>query len=416
MSDLLHTRSRVQTPYRWLILSMGWLIYFSFGLINTAVAPLVASIMGDLGLSYTQMGFITGTWQLIYIFTAQPLGLMIDRLGVYRSLLLGGFVISASSLLRALATGFWGLFASVALFGFGGPLVSIGTPKLISVWFIDEERGTASGINASGSAVGSMTALAFTNSFILTVLGNWRNVFLGYGAIGIFVTLIWFLLGRQPPPRDDLQPTQSVHAWAFLKLLEYRNIWIIVGIGVVAFFTNHALRNWLPRILELKGLSPIEAGYATAFMALSGILGSLSIPRVSYKMRSRKMLIAIILFVSGVSILLIGIGGSVTLWVGLLCTGFLIRALTPLLLLTLMEMPEVGSEHMGAVGGLYFSLGEVGGFLGPFMMGYIKDLTGSFLFGIYILIFITEAAIIALGLMKSGSNGRDHQRAPLLGL
>jgi cyanate permease len=390
---------------------MGWLIYFSFGLINTATAPLVASIMSDLSLSFTQMGFITGAWQLIYIFTAQPLGLMIDRLGGYRSLLLGGFIISTSSFLRALASGFWGLFAAVALFGFGGPLVSIGTPKLISVWFIDKERGTASGINASGSAIGSMTALALTNSFVLPILGNWRKVFLGYGVLCIFVTLVWFLLGRKPPPRDDRKPTQPIHVRAVLKLLRYRNILIIVGIGVVAFFTNHALKNWLPRILELKGFSPVGAGYTTSLMALSGILGSLIIPKISYKMRSQKMLIAIIFFISGASILLIGLGRSVSFWVGLICAGFLLRAITPLLLLTLMEMPEVGSENMGTVGGLYFSMGEIGGFLGPFMMGYIKDLTGSFLFGIYILVFITEVAIIALGLMKSDSNGRDRLRA-----
>ena len=401
-----------KTQYKWLILSMGWLIYFSFGLINTAIAPLVAPIMGDLGLSYTQMGVITGTWQLTYIFTAQPLGLLIDRLGVYRSLLLGAVVISASSLLRALAMGFWVLFASVALFGFGGPLISIGTPKLISVWFSGEERGTASGINASGSAVGSMAALALTNSLALPMLGNWRNVFLGYGALSIVITLVWFLLGRRPPPTDDRYPNEAIEGErrrdAVLKLLRHRNILIIVGIGVAAFLTNHALKNWLPRVLELKGLSPVGAGFATSLMALSGILGSLIIPRVSYRMRSRRMLIAIILFVSGASILLIGIGGNAALWVGLLCTGFLMRAITPLLLLTLMEMPEVGSEHMGAVGGLYFSMGEVGGFLGPFMMGYLKDLTGSFLFGIYTLTFITEAAIIALSLMKSDVEERDQ--------
>jgi cyanate permease len=390
---------------------MGWLIYFSFGLINTATAPLVACIMSDLSLSFTQMGLIAGAWQLIYIFTAQPLGLMIDRLGVYRSLLLGGIIISASSFLRALALGFWGLFVAVALFGFGGPLVSVGTPKLISVWFIDKERGTASGINASGSAIGSMTALALTNSFVLPTLGNWRKVFLGYGALCIFFTLVWFLLGRKPPPRDDRKTTQPIRVRAVLKLLRYRNILIIVGIGVVAFFTNHALKNWLPRILELKGFSPVGAGYTTSLMALSGILGSLIIPKISYKMRSQKMLIAIIFFISGASILLIGLGRSVSFWVGLICAGFLLRAITPLLLLTLMEMPEVGSENMGTVGGLYFSMGEIGGFLGPFMMGYIKDLTGSFLFGIFILVFITEAAIIALGLMKSDSNGRDRLRA-----
>jgi len=89
-----------KTRYRWLILSIGWLIYFSFGLINTAIAPLVTPIMGDLGISYTQMGVITGAWQLIYIFTAQPLGVMIDRLGVYRTLLLGVVVISTSSLIK----------------------------------------------------------------------------------------------------------------------------------------------------------------------------------------------------------------------------------------------------------------------------------------------------------------------------
>lgn len=159
---------RSQSGYRWLILSMGWLIYFCFGLINTAVAPLVAPIMLDLGLSYTQMGVIAGAWQLVYIFTAQPLGLLIDRLGVYMSLLLEGAIISASSLLRAPAGGFWGLFASVALFGVGGPMVSIGTPKLVSVWFSGEERGTASGTRALGPfMMGYMRDL--TGSFLFGI-------------------------------------------------------------------------------------------------------------------------------------------------------------------------------------------------------------------------------------------------------
>jgi cyanate permease len=175
---------------------------------------------------------------------------------------------------------------------------------------------------------------------------------------------------------------------------------IIVGIGVTAFLTNHALKNWLPRILELQGFSPISAGYATSLMALSGILGSLIIPRVSYHAKSKKLMIAFILFVSGGSIFLIGIGGNIVIWVGLFCTGFFVRAITPLLLLTLMEMAEVGSERMGVVGGLYFSMGEIGGFLGPFMMGYIMDLTGSFLFGIYSLTIIIEASIVFLSFLK----------------
>ena len=391
--------------YKWLILSLGWLIYFSFGLINTAIAPLVAPVMGDLGLTYTQMGVITGTWQLMYIVTAQPLGLLIDHMGVYKSLLLGSVLISVSSLLRGFVSGFWDLFAAVALFGFGGPLVSIGTPKLVSVWFSGEERGTASGINASGSALGSMAALALTSSIVYPVLGGWRRVFIGYGTLGIFISIIWGLLGRRPPQRNPGEVVKTGRAQPRLgsvfKLLKYRNVWVIVGMGVAAFLTTHALKNWLPLVLELKGMSPARAGYATSLMALSGIMGSLTIPRSSYMVKSRRLLISAIFFISGVSILMIGYGGGLLLWAGLLITGFLVRSLTPLLLLTLMEMPEVGSEYMGSVGGLYFSLGEIGGFLGPFMMGYIKDITGSFLYGFIALALITEASIIALKLMRN---------------
>ena len=73
----------------------------------------------------------------------------------------------------------------------------------------------------------------------------------------------------------------------------------------------------------------------------------------------------------------------------------------PVLTLTLMDMPEVGAERMGTAGGLFFSIGEIGGFLGPFLMGYLKDLTGSFLSGIFLLTIITEAAIIASASLKS---------------
>ena len=387
------------------MLSLGWLIYFSFGLTYTATAPLVAPIMNDLGLSYTQMGAVTGAWQLVYIFSAQPLGLIIDRLGVYKSLLLGAVVISFSSILRGFATGFEGLFASVALFGIGGPMVSIGTPKLISIWFTGRERGIASGINGSGSAVGSMVALGLTNSMVLPLVGDWRNVFYFYGLLGFSIALVWLLLGGHPSPNTPAKIVESSdknrRSNTFREILKNRGIWIIVVIGIVFFLASHGLQNWLPRILELKGSSPANAGYATSLMTLSGVLGSLVVPRFMYRLKHRRLVIATLLLVSGCAILVIGMGEGVCLWLGILLAGFFTRALMPVLTVMLMEMPEVGAEHMGTVGGLFFSIGEVGGFLGPFMMGYLKDVTDSFLSGIFFLTTATWATTIATVLLKS---------------
>jgi cyanate permease len=46
-----------------------------------------------------------------------------------------------------------------------------------------------------------------------------------------------------------------------------------------------------------------------------------------------------------------------------------------------MELPEVSSRYMGSAGGMFFCVAEIGGFAGPFIVGAIKDLTGSFLVG-----------------------------------
>ena len=105
------------------MLALGWLAYFAFGIASGSLAPLVSPVMRDLHLTSAQMGLVLGVWQLVYIFTALPLGAAVDRLGVRRAVALALVVIILSLALRAAATSFWTLFAAVALFGVGGPVV-----------------------------------------------------------------------------------------------------------------------------------------------------------------------------------------------------------------------------------------------------------------------------------------------------
>jgi cyanate permease len=57
----------------------------------------------------------------------------------------------------------------------------------------------------------------------------------------------------------------------------------------------------------------------------------------------------------------------------------------PILMLTLMDSPQVGPSRMGSAGGLFFTAGEVGGVLGPLFLGAISDATGSFGPGLLVL-------------------------------
>ena len=121
--------------YRWIILALLWLLYVAFGMVQRAIAPLVTPILADLDLSYTEMGFILGSWQLTYIAAAIVTGTLIDRWGIRKSLLAGTIFLGLSSALRYFARGFSSMLGAVAIAGIGGPMISVGCPKAISIWF-----------------------------------------------------------------------------------------------------------------------------------------------------------------------------------------------------------------------------------------------------------------------------------------
>jgi cyanate permease len=306
-------------------------------------------------------------------------------------------MISLSSTLRWFATTYESLFIFVALFGFGGPLISIGLPKLASMWFIGKERGTASGVYTTGNTIGGMVALSITNSIVMPIVGNWKHVFLIYAIIGFLITVVWLSLGRRSPDVKTiaLGSTEVEGQWHIMKrLFRRKNIWLIVGIGITYFLTIHGLSNWLPKILELKGIPPNESGVIVSSLNLFGICGSILIPKLHLYLQSKKRAIAVTLFTLSLAILVFGVTSGMSMWIGIALTWFFMRGLLPLLLVTLMDMPEIGSKHMGIVGGLYFSIGEIGGFGGPFLMGFFKDITGSFLSGIIFLVVVIQVAIV----------------------
>ena len=82
--------------YRWILLLGVWLLYFTFGLAVTSIAPLVEPIRLDLNISYTEIGIILGIWQFVYIGSAIPCGILLDKLGAATALVIGGAIVCCS--------------------------------------------------------------------------------------------------------------------------------------------------------------------------------------------------------------------------------------------------------------------------------------------------------------------------------
>lgn len=377
--------------YRWVMLALAWLLYGSYGLIAFSLPPLVTPILEELNISHSRMGLILGAWPLTYIIVAAIGGAIIDKWGIRKSLFVGIIIIGLSESLRYFTNGFAFLFLCVALFGIGGPMISIGCPKTISLWFRGRERGMAVGIYSMGTWIGGIVALSTINSIFMPLTGySWRLTFVGFSLLAFVTALLWWFLAKDIKPAESTEGDSMTKV--FTTLSRVRNIQLILIIGFLSMVIGHGVTDWLPKILEAGGLSAATAGFAAAIPILGGIPAVLTVPRmVAPHLRGR--IVALSSLLAAIAVLMITAMSGVNLIMGLLFYGLASYILTPLLMLILMELPEVGSRYMGAAAGMYFCIAEIGGFAGPIIVGAFKDLSGGFLLGIG---FLAGLSIIRL--------------------
>ncbi len=362
-----------------MLLAGLWTIYFCFGLTATAMAPLVGVISSDLGLSRTAMGSVLGAWPLVYIAAAMPAGALLDRFGFGRVLFGAVLLIALSGALRSFANGHLSLFLAVGVFGLGGPLVSIGGPKLITRHFAASDHGLAMGIYTTGPVVGGIVALSLTNSLVMPVLDHeWRAVLQLYAGITLAVALIWFAVGRNEGRSDGggVERQDASQLAVFARLLRLRVVQLTLLMGIGIFFFNHALNNWLPEILRAGGMDAVRAGHWAAIPTAVGIIGALTIPRLATGSR-RLGIMVVLALCAGLATLLIPASGWV-LALGLILQGIARGAMMAVALMILMGAREIGPRLMGAAGGLFFTAAEIGGVLGPLTVGWLAERSGGF--------------------------------------
>lgn len=394
------TRADPVPSARWIALAGVWLAYCAFGATASSLAPLIPEIRAELGMSNAAMGAVLGAWPLVYIAVAIPAGALLDAIGVQTGVFLATLAIAASALLRAVADTPVELLMAVAVFGVGGPLISVGAPKLITTLFEGRSRGTAIGFYMTGPNVGAILTLTLTSAVLMPLTGeSWRAVMVIHAGFAVFAGVVWLICARlarisaSGPARERFEPK------ALKSILSQTDVLIVLAMAVGVFYVNHALNNWLPAILRNTGMAAEAAGFWAAVPTLVGLAAALTIPRMATGGRRLPMLIAVFAAACGAS-LLIATGQGATLTAGLLLQGIVRGAMNSIAILVLVELPSIPKSRIGLASGVFFAAGEVGGVLGPFTFGVLRDATGGFHAPLYSLTAITVVMIVlALVLM-----------------
>ncbi|WP_340254935.1 MFS transporter [Roseobacter sp. HKCC-CH-9208] len=374
-----------------------WLIYFCFGINIASMAPLIAPISEELGVGFSSMGLILGAWPLTYIIASIPSGILLDRFGARRMLFVSALIMAASMIARSAAVNSFQMFFAVSILGFGGPLISVGAPKVIAGCFKGPSRASAMGVYVTGPYLGGLVSLSLMNSVVMVFVDqNWRAAICIFALFTLMSGMLWLIATNIKGVKvaEDADG-KKFNLLAFFELIGLRPVQLILLMSVGIFFINHSLNNWLPEILVSRGLDRVAAGYWASIPSIIGILGALIIPRLAVP-KYRLSVMAGLFIATFTASLLLQTDAGLLMFMGLCIQGLARGSMMTVAILILMETPKVPADRLGLAGGLFFTVAEIGGVLGPVSFGILSDLTGSFAPSLALVTTISATLIVVL--------------------
>jgi ACS family glucarate transporter-like MFS transporter len=375
----------------------------------SAAAPF---IMEDLHLTVVQMSLVFGAFTLAYSVFEIPSGWLGDVYGPRLVLTRIAAWWSAFTMLTGSARGFSSLLAIRFLFGAGEAGAFPNIARSFSRWFPLRERGTATGVMFLGSRVGGMLAAPIT--LLMIRQWGWRLSFVACGSIGLVWAAAWYAWYRDQP-REHAEVNAAEIAWIeqdaaidthstrtpWRALLTSRNLYTICamyfafGYGLYFYFT------WLPTFLIRELHFSLLAG--GAFAALPFLLaGAADVAggRLTDWLAARL----------GLRAARCGLGFAAFTTCALLVLGStaapqpVAKAVLLALALGSADMAlsacwavclDVGAQHAGVVTGFMNTFGNLGGLVGPIVVGLAVERWHSWTLPFYITSAVYAAGALA---------------------
>lgn len=171
------------------------------------IPPVIPLLVTDLGITYGQAGFLLTVFFIMYLLFQLPAGIVADRIGKARLMVVGLAGMTVGILFAATAPSYELLLVAQAIAGISGSTFHPAGLSIISDVETSETEGKAMGVFGFGGAVGTMAAPLVVGG--LAALAGWRVALAGAAVLGGGMTLLaaYFLVSlpseATPSPRSD---------------------------------------------------------------------------------------------------------------------------------------------------------------------------------------------------------------------
>jgi len=374
----------------------------------------------DVGLTDASYGLGAGIFYLGYVIFEVPSNILLEKLGARAALLrimVAWGIVSASTAFVSTPSQFYvvRILLGAAEAGFFPGLI-----LYLSYWFPSTRRAGATSMLMVSLCVAGMLGGPLSGGIMQLfgdahTLKSWQWMFLLEGAPALLMGVIaFFYLDNRPEDARWLSTDEKRHlrmlldseqagkrhvegaGAIFSALLRDPRIYLL---SLAYFFSPWALsvlNFWGPAIIRQSGIgSPFVIGLLTMIPNIAGAISMLTVGRRSDRVQERRWH-----FMAMVSVTAIG---------ALLLAAFHASWLPAIVFLTFVSIGQYGafsvfwaipptylSNSTAAIGiAIISSLGQISGLLSSWMLGVLKDMTGSMVTGLY----VVAAIQIATGLI-----------------
>ncbi|HEX9913592.1 MAG TPA: MFS transporter, partial [Candidatus Bathyarchaeia archaeon] len=199
-----HWEARLPFYYGWVIFAITFLIYmFMYGL-RYSVGIFFTPIQEELGWSTaaTASGVTIFFW--VYAFAAPFVGRLAEKVGVRRTVLVGGLLLGGGGALVSLVQELWMLYLFWGVMAAAGSAALYVVPTMALSNFFHKKRGITVGWSSVGVSVGQAVIIPVVASLIPAL--GWRATIQALGLTVLVVTsIIGFLFMREDPESLGLQ-------------------------------------------------------------------------------------------------------------------------------------------------------------------------------------------------------------------
>lgn len=318
-------------------------------------------------------------WGVVGIFA----GMLADRFGAFKVMMLGAIFYCIGLLGMAYATDPW-LFIFTAGIILG--VAQAATTYIIIFGVIGRhinarQRSWAMGVASATGSFGQFMMLPISNYLIS--FNGWQQALVILAFFSLLIIPLAYLLREQmvwnSSSHDDVNALaieQSIKE-AAKEALTYRSFLLLIAGYFVCGFQVVFIAVHLPGYIKDNGLGPEVSGFSLALIGLFNIFGSYLVGSMGQHFQKRHLLIGIYALRSLVIVLFLMFPLSAfSVYLFSMAMGFLWLSTVPVTNAIIAQI--FGIRHLSMLGGIAFFSHQIGSFLGVWMGGAFYDRFGNY--------------------------------------